>query len=165
MRIYNPRSKTAATPESPVAQLFGLRANFFATSALMLAAAILVAAFAEDNFQAPDHRKPISSSLLPDFRPLARSRALWSLMAVICADQIAGSITNPFLPLFIQGISASAARVVSTTGVVIGAGAVASAAGALIVGKFSHRAGYRRVLIICMSGAAVFIHGTADTPP
>ncbi len=140
-----------------VAEVLGLRANFFATSALMLIAAVVVAVFAEDNFRAPAQRRPISSSLLPDFRPLARSRALWSLMAVICADQIAGSITNPFLPLFIQSISATAERVVSMTGVVIGAGAVASAAGALIVGRFSYRIGYRRVLIVCMTGAAVFL--------
>jgi len=138
-----------------VAQVFGLRANFFATAALMLAAAILVGLLAVDNFQPPRIRKPITSSLLPDFRPLARSRALWSLMAVICADQVAGSITNPFLPLFIQGISTSAA--VWIPGAIIGFGAVASAAGALIVGRFSRGIGYRRVLIICMSGAALFI--------
>ena len=139
-----------------VAQVFGLRATFFSTAALLLTAAVVVGLFARDNFLAPEQRKAITESLLPDFRPLARSKALWSLMAVIIADQIAGSITNPFLPLFIQSISATAERVVSTTGLVIGAAAVASAGGALIVGRFSHRVGYRRVLIICMSGAALF---------
>jgi DHA1 family multidrug resistance protein-like MFS transporter len=95
--------------------------------------------------------------MLPDFRPLARSRALWSLMAVIAADQVAGSVVSPFLPLYIQKITSEAAHVGTTTGVIIGLGAVASALAAIIVGKFSYRLGYRRVLIVCMTGAALFI--------
>lgn len=140
-----------------IADLFGVRVNFFATSALLLAAGIVVARFAQDNFKPPAQRKSIVSSLLPDFRPLARSRALWALMAVIAADQIAGSVTGPFLPLFIQKISAATVRVGSMTGVIIGLGALASALAAVIVGRFSYRLGYRRVLIVCMIGAAIFI--------
>ena len=140
-----------------IADLFGRRVNFFATSVLLLAAGIIIARFAEDNFSPPERRKSILASLLPDFRPLARSRALWSLMAVIAADQIAGSVVSPFLPLYIQAITAEAAHVGSTTGLIIGLGAVASALAAIIVGRFSYRLGYRRVLIVCMTGAALFI--------
>lgn len=140
-----------------IADLFGLRVNFFATSALLLAAGIVVARFAQDNFTPPARRKSIASSLVPDFSPLARSRPLWALMAVIAADQIAGSVTGPFLPLFIQKISETATRVGFTTGLIIGAGALASALAAIIVGRFSYRLGYRRVLIVCMTGAALFI--------
>ena len=140
-----------------IADVFGRRATFYATSALLLAAGIVIARFAEDSFTPPAKRKSIAASLLPDFRPLARSRALWSLMAVIAADQIAGSVVSPFLPLYIQKISTAAARVGTTTGVIIGLGAVASALAAIIVGRFSYRLGYRRVLIVCMTGAALFI--------
>jgi len=140
-----------------IADLLGRRANFFATSLLLLGAGIVTARFAEDNFSPPARRKSIRASMLPDFRPLARSRALWSLMAVIAADQIAGSVVSPFLPLYIQQLRVDAAHVASTTGVVIGLGAVASALAAIIVGRFSHRLGYRRVLIVCMTGAALFI--------
>lgn len=140
-----------------IADVLGRRANFFATSLLLLAAGIVIARFAEDTFTPPARRKSIAASMLPDFRPLARSRALWSLMAVIAADQIAGSIVSPFLPLYIQKISTEAARVGTTTGVIIGLGAVASALAAIIVGRFSYRLGYRRVLVVCMTGAALFI--------
>jgi len=140
-----------------VADVFGLRVNFFATSLLLLAAGVVVARFAEDSFRPPAQRKSIVSSLLPDFRPLARSRALWSLMAVIAADQIAGSVTSPFLPLYIQEISGSTALVGSMTGVIIGLGAVASALAAVLVGRISYRLGYLRVLIVCMTGAALFV--------
>jgi DHA1 family multidrug resistance protein-like MFS transporter len=140
-----------------IADLFGRRVNFFATSFLLLAAGVVIARFAEDNFTPPERRKSILASMLPDFRPLARSRALWSLMAVIAADQIAGSVVGPFLPLYIQNLSAEASHVGSTTGLIIGLGAVASALAAIIVGRFSYRLGYRRVLIVCMTGAALFI--------
>ena len=140
-----------------IADLFSRRATFFATSFLLLVAGIVIARFTEDSFTPPAKRKSIAASMLPDFRPLARSRALWSLMAVIAADQIAGSVVSPFLPLYIKKISTTAARVGTTTGVIIGLGAVASALAAIIVGRFSYRLGYRRVLIVCMTGAALFI--------
>jgi DHA1 family multidrug resistance protein-like MFS transporter len=140
-----------------IADLFGRRVTFFATSLLLLAAGIVIARFAKDNFSAPELRKSLLSSLLPDFRPLARSRALWSLMAVIAADQVAGSVVGPFLPLYIQKISTDALHVGSTTGLIIGLGAVASALAAIIIGRFSYRLGYRRVLVVCMTAAALFL--------
>jgi DHA1 family multidrug resistance protein-like MFS transporter len=140
-----------------MADLFGRRVNFFATSLLLLAAGIIVARFAEDDFTPPQNRKSLLRSMLPDFRPLASSRALLSLMAVIAADQIAGSILNPFLPLIIQRLTTSTALVGSTTGVILGLGAVSSALAAFSIGRISYRVGYRRTLIVCMVGAAVFM--------
>jgi DHA1 family multidrug resistance protein-like MFS transporter len=140
-----------------ISDLFGRRVCFFATSLLLLAAGILVWRFAEDNFTPPANRKSILKSMLPDFRPIASSRVLLSLLAVIAADQIAGSITNPFLPLIIQKLTASTALVGSTTGVILGLGAVSSALAAFTIGKISFRLGYKRTLVFCMVGAAVFV--------
>jgi MFS transporter, DHA1 family, multidrug resistance protein len=78
-------------------------------------------------------------------------------MAVIAADQVAGSILNPFLPLIIQKLAPGGTAVPLTTGVILGAGAVASAAAAFGVGKISWRLGYRRTLVICLAGAALFM--------
>jgi DHA1 family multidrug resistance protein-like MFS transporter len=140
-----------------IADLFGRRVNFFATSVLLLAAAFIVTRYARDNFKPPADRKSILKSMIPDFRPVASSKALLSLLAVIAADQVAGSILNPFLPLIIQGLSAGSAHVGSTTGLILGLGAVSSALAAFSIGKISHRIGYRRTLVICMVGASVFM--------
>jgi MFS transporter, DHA1 family, multidrug resistance protein len=140
-----------------IADLFGRRVCFYATSLLLLAAGILVARFAEDNFTPPANRKSILRSMLPDFRPIASSRALLSLLAVIAADQIAGSIVNPFLPLIIQKLTTTTALVGSTTGLILGLGAVSSALAAFAIGKVSFRLGYKRTLVICMVGAAIFV--------
>jgi DHA1 family multidrug resistance protein-like MFS transporter len=140
-----------------IADLVGRRVNFFATSILLLAAGIIVARFAEDDFTPPADRKSILRSMVPDFRPLASSRALLSLLAVIAADQVAGSILNPFLPLIIQKLTAGSALVGSTTGMILGLGAVSSALAAFSIGRVSYRLGYKRTLVVCMVGASVFM--------
>jgi DHA1 family multidrug resistance protein-like MFS transporter len=140
-----------------IADFFGRRVNFFATSLLLFAAGLVIMRFAEDNFTPPPDKKPILKSLLPDFSPLTRSTTLWSLLAVIAADQIAGSVLGPFLPLFIQKLSIDSTRVGSMTGLILGLGAVSSAVAALTVGRISYRIGYKRALVICMVGASVFM--------
>jgi MFS transporter, DHA1 family, multidrug resistance protein len=139
-----------------ISDFFGHRVNFFATSLLLLAAGVVVTKFADDDFSPPKERKSMAKSLVPDFSALAHSKALWALLAVVAADQIAGSITSPFLPLFIQSISSNKAIVGTTTGVILGVGALASALAAATVGKLSYRLGYERTLIFCMVSAAVF---------
>jgi MFS transporter, DHA1 family, multidrug resistance protein len=140
-----------------IADVFGRRINFFATSLLLLAAALIITRFAEDTFTPPANRKSIFRSMLPDFSPILRSRALASLLAVIAADQIAGSIAGPFLPLLIQQINTRTTAIATTTGVIIGCGALASALAAASIGKVSYRLGYKRTLVICMAGASLFM--------
>jgi DHA1 family multidrug resistance protein-like MFS transporter len=135
---------------------FGHRVNFFATAVLLFLAGVVVSKFTVDDFVPPESRKSVLKSLVPDFSPLVSSKALWSLMAVVAADQIAGSIVSPFLPLFIQSISATADRVASNTGLILGLGALSSAIAAASVGKISYRLGYQKTLVFCMAGAAVF---------
>jgi DHA1 family multidrug resistance protein-like MFS transporter len=137
---------------------FGHRWNFFATALLLLSGGLIVTIFATDDFIPPAERKPFTRSLMPDFSPLRgeNSKALWTLLAIVAADQVAGSITSPFLPLFIKTISGASARLASDTGLVIAAGAVSSSLAAVLIGKISYRLGYRRTLVFCIGGAALF---------
>ena len=141
-----------------ISDALGHRINFFATSLLLLLAGVIVSVFSEDHFKAPANRKSIRKSLVPDFSPLRGrgAQALWTLLIVVAADQIAGSIVSPFLPLFIQTISTSLSHVSTDTGIVLGLGAISSSIAAVLIGKISYRLGYRRTLIFCMGGAAIF---------
>lgn len=141
-----------------ISDAFGHRINFFATSLLLLSGGIIVSLFATDDFTAPAERKSFAKSLIPDFSPLRgeHGKALWTLLAIVAADQIAGSITSPFLPLFIKTITQEPARIASNTGLVIAAGAISSSVAAVLIGKISYRLGYRRTLMFCMGGAALF---------
>jgi DHA1 family multidrug resistance protein-like MFS transporter len=137
---------------------FGHRVNFFATAGLLFLAGVVVSVFAVDDFVPPANRKSMLRSLVPDFSPLIGkgSLALWTLLAIVATDQIAGSIVSPFLPLFIKSLATSAGRVASDTGLVLGVGAIAASIAAVLIGKISYRLGYRRTLIFCMGGAALF---------
>jgi DHA1 family multidrug resistance protein-like MFS transporter len=140
-----------------VSDLFGHRVSFFATSILLFSAGLIVWRFAVDNFEPPAERKSLLKSMVPDFRALSKARAIWALLAVVAADQISGSIASPFLPLFIQSISAAPSAVGSMTGLILGLGALSSALAAVILGKLSYRIGYRRTLVFCMLAAAAFL--------
>lgn len=141
-----------------ISDFYGHRMNFFATSVLLLLGGIIVSLFATDDFKPPENRKSFAKSLVPDFSPLRGpdSKALWTLLAIVAADQVAGSITAPFLPLFIRTISDASGRLASDTGLVIAAGALSSSLAAVLIGKISFRLGYRRTLVFCMGGAALF---------
>lgn len=147
-----------------VSDAFGHRVNFFATSVLLLVGGLLIWRLVDEDFEPPVDRKSVLKSLKPDFSPLTSSKVLWALLGVVAADQIAGTIASPFLPLFIQAISPDASRVASNTGLILGLGAIMSAAAAAIVGKFSYRIGYQRVLMTCMLGAAIFTVPQAFAP-
>ena len=139
-----------------VSDVFGHRMTFFVTAVLLFMGALVILFFTDDEFVPPADRKSVLKSLVPDFSSLTSSKVLWALLGVVAADQIAGSIASPFLPLFIKGMSQDASRVASNTGLILGLGAISSAVAAVIVGKFSYRLGYQRVLMTCMIGAAVF---------
>ena len=147
-----------------VSDAYGHRMTFFITAFLLFVSGVLIWRFVDDEFVPPENRKSMLKSLAPDFTALTSSKILWALFAVVAADQVAGTIASPFLPLFIQGISKDASRVASNTGLILGLGAVASAAASVIVGKFSYRLGYQRVLMTCMIGAAIFTIPQAFAP-
>ncbi len=141
-----------------ISDAFGHRITFFATALLLLSGGIIVSLFASDDFSPPTQHKSFVKSLVPNFSPLRgeHGKALWTLLAIVAADQIAGSITAPFLPLFIKTITQDPSRLASDTGLVIAAGAISSSLAAVFIGKISYRLGYRRTLIFCMGGAALF---------
>ncbi|WP_304223374.1 MFS transporter [Gracilinema caldarium] len=141
-----------------ISDFYGHRINFFATAILLLLGGFIVSIFATDDFSPPAQRKSFVKSLVPDFSPLrgTERKALWTLLAIVAADQVAGSITSPFLPLFIKTISTASARIASDTGLVIAAAAISSSVAAVLIGKISYRLGYRRTLVFCMGGAALF---------
>jgi MFS transporter, DHA1 family, multidrug resistance protein len=147
-----------------VSDAYGHRMTFFVTSVLLFVGGLIIWRFTDEEFEPPANRKSVLRSLAPDFSPLTDSKVLWALLAVVAADQVAGTIAAPFLPLFIKEISPDASRVASNTGLILGLGAITSAAAAAIVGKFSYRIGYQRVLMTCMIGAAVFTIPQAFAP-
>jgi len=87
---------------------------------------------------------------------VVRSRALLAVFGVRVIMRLGARIVGPVLPLFIQTLLPVGARVASVSGLISGVSAIASAIAAVVLGRFGDRLGYRRVLLACAMGAALF---------
>jgi DHA1 family multidrug resistance protein-like MFS transporter len=99
-------------------------------------------------------------SLFGDFRSIAHSPVLITILIVAFTNQAANTIAEPMMALFVQqlqiGSGAGDKFTGSATGIVLGVGAAATALAAIIVGKYANRMGYWRALIICLGFGALF---------
>ncbi len=138
-----------------LADLLGYRVNFFASSVLLLAAALIVLSLVHDDRPRAGRAAFSLRRLAPDFSPLASSPGLITLLLVSGALQVAGSTVSPILPLFIQSLTPNASLVGSTTGLILGLAALAAALSAAGLGRVSFRLGYERTLFACLAGAVL----------
>ena len=139
-----------------VADTWGYRAAFWVTGGLLFVAGLTVWRYVEEQFVPPDRQEGRPGSGFWDgIRLVARNRALLSVFSIRILVRLGMRMLGPILPLFIQSLVPSSARVASMTGLISGAGAASSAVGALTLGRASDRIGYRRVLLVCTFLAAV----------
>jgi len=160
-----------------LSDFFGYRAAFFCTGLTLGLSGIIVLIGVESDIKTtrlkqeearnsepipadssrPMHKKRFS--LLPDFKPIINSPMLITMLLVSFGIHTANTTIAPMLPLFLKsliiGDSGEAAYVGSAVGFVMGVGAASTAIAAVMVGKFSTRAGYWRTLIFCISAAAI----------
>ena len=139
-----------------LADSLGYRAAFFVTGTLLFLAGIIVWRFVEEDFKPPEPTEDKrEGGIWYGLRLVARNRGLLSLYSVRMLVRLAIRTLGPVLPLFIQSLVPATTRVASLTGLVSGVGAATSAVGAVTLGRASDRLGYRRVLLVCGSIAAL----------
>jgi DHA1 family multidrug resistance protein-like MFS transporter len=122
-----------------IADAWGYRAAMQVTSVLWILATLLVHFMVHEEFQ-PVSRKAEAGGAWGGLRLVLASSALMSIFAV---------------RILIQSLLEPGALVASITGLVTGAGAGASAVGAVVLGRVSDRFGSRNVLLVCVAAAAV----------
>ena len=138
-----------------ISDFFGRSAAFAATALMLAAAGIIVMVGVENDSRKPAPGPRAKTGIFPNVRSILASPALPALMAVGFALQAASGIPMPMMPLFIQELTGDPARVGSTTGMVLGAGAAASAIAAALVGRVSGKLGYSKTLFLCIAGGAL----------
>ncbi|HOJ98733.1 MAG TPA: MFS transporter [Termitinemataceae bacterium] len=140
-----------------ISDSFGHRINFFITAFLLFLGGCIVLWGTEDPFISPQKQQTApKGKRFFSLRSLPAPTlfTIITLLAIVAIDQIAGSITAPFLPLFIKALSPDASRVASDTGLILGVGALTSSIAAVWIGKISYQVGYQRLLLGCLLGAA-----------
>jgi DHA1 family multidrug resistance protein-like MFS transporter len=138
-----------------VADAWGYRAAFWVTGALLFLAGLTVWRFVEEKREPKALTDGAGEGFWDGLKAVARYRPLLPLYGIELLVRTGSSLLSPLLALFIQSLVPGSTRVASITGLISGAAAAASAVGALTIGRASDRAGYGRVLVVCLGGAAL----------
>jgi DHA1 family multidrug resistance protein-like MFS transporter len=138
-----------------LADAFGYRVPFWVTAVLLGVAGLVVLAFVREEFRPNRVSGRLVNRLIPDLTVLTRTKGLLGLLFAIGTVQIANSVVGPVIPMFIQSLDPRSALVGSTTGVILGVSALSAAVASAVVGKVSHKIGYRRALLLCVIGACL----------
>jgi DHA1 family multidrug resistance protein-like MFS transporter len=93
--------------------------------------------------------------VIASFKMLARTPGLMPLFLILLLAQFAVRAVLPVITIFVQGLSHTGADVATLAGVAFSITALADLIASPFLGKRSDRLGYRRVLIICLAGAAL----------
>lgn len=132
-----------------LADQIGLRPTFLVTAAFLFSGGVLVAIFAHEKFVSPDRVSGGQKTHLWDGLALVmHTRVLLIIFGVSMLMRMGMRTVGPMLPLFVQEISASGARIASATGTIEGAAAATSAVSAVVLGRAGTRIGYRRIILV-----------------
>jgi DHA1 family multidrug resistance protein-like MFS transporter len=132
------------------------RAVYFWSAGGVALAAVVAAIFVHEDFE----RKPKGEEKLPSSRrqllEILRHPELAPLLILLAISQVTALALSPVVPLFIQdmvGASPYLATFAGASFAVIGIGDLIASP---FLGKRSDRVGYRRIVLICLVGAAAF---------
>ncbi len=137
-----------------MADALGNRFTFFATSLMLIAAGFIVRSFVTETFLPLRPERFRLRDLVPDFPILRENRRILVLIVLAALIQAGNSVVVPVLPLHIQNIARTGAKVGSISGLIIGAGAFASAVSAASMGRFAFRVGYGKLLFFGFAAAS-----------
>jgi DHA1 family multidrug resistance protein-like MFS transporter len=141
-----------------LADAFGYRVAFYATSALLAIAGVIVAFGVEEHFVPPEKTGERQAGFWKEWRHILSAPGVLATYALRFLDSLARMAFIPILPLVAMELLAEAAGVNSFTGLVIGAASAAAAAFSVFFGRLGDRTGQRRVVIGCsLAGCLAFL--------
>jgi DHA1 family multidrug resistance protein-like MFS transporter len=143
-----------------ISDFLGHRIAFLGTGLILVAAGLIVLKGVTDDTRSDTDQRREKRSAMPDIKPILASPILITMLAVSFSIQAANTIAEPMLPLFLKQLALKGATganqfIGSSTGIVLGIGAVATAIAAVLVGKYATRFGYWKTLIFCLGAGAV----------
>ncbi|MEX2501541.1 MAG: MFS transporter [Trueperaceae bacterium] len=129
-----------------MADLFGYRAAFVVTAALMLLGALLVQFGVHESFTPPANARSLRG-IGRDWSHIVRTPDVHRTFAARFVAWLGRGVMIPILPLFVPILLATEARTGTFTGLVIGASAATATASAVVLGSLGDRIGHKPVLI------------------
>lgn len=139
-----------------VGAAYGYRAAFLGSAVLLAIAGVMVLFLVHEHF-VPAAPKRMGNPIAAALRPILLQPVLLTMLLLLMLANLAGSVTAPVLPLFVQSLVGNANEASQATGWILGATAAANAAAAMFIGRSVERWGRRRVLLLCLIvGALVY---------
>jgi DHA1 family multidrug resistance protein-like MFS transporter len=142
-----------------LADAFSYQVGIRGGAALLLTAGaiVLLGITAPPTVARVGRRPPLAQG----FRLAATSRPLLLLIGLIFLIQFSLTMMSPVLPIYVQQLSPEVTKVATIVGIVLGAGGMASAFGAIFFGRASDRFGQRRVLSWATAGGGLSLAAQA----
>ncbi|MFZ2039468.1 MAG: MFS transporter [Desulfobacterales bacterium] len=131
-----------------VADVFGYRAVFHVTAALLAIACVVVFFGVEERFVKPQFGKK-RPGFFSGWRHLLSAPGVLVVLFLRFLNSMGRMIFMPILPMFILPMIGKPQGGNSLTGLVIGLSSAATAIFAVFLGRLGDRTGYRRILIVC----------------
>ncbi len=131
-----------------------VRVPFYCTSAICLITMVLAWAIVDERFIPPRHGRR-QGSMLSSLALLTRSAGLLPLFFVLLLAQFGVRTVQPVVTLFVQDLVGNPANLATLAGIAFSVTGVGDLVASPFLGKRSDQIGYRRVLLICLLGAAV----------
>ncbi len=129
------------------------RIPFYATALITFVAMLLVWLLVHERFT-PLKQSGRKRSMLSSMRMLTSSAGLLPLFFVLLLAQFGVRTVQPVVTLFVQELVGNTGTVATLAGIAFSVTGVADVIASPFLGKRSDVIGYRRVLLICLAGAA-----------
>lgn len=142
----------------------GLRAAFIVTGGLYAGAGLFALRMVRECFTRPRARGSIVRAVGDDVAVALRIPSLRSAILVLILAVGGAESLFPIIPVYMQRIAHPASDA-TAAGIAFGAGGVASAVAALLVGRLLKRTGYRRLMLGAAAGQAVLYAVLLTLPP
>jgi DHA1 family multidrug resistance protein-like MFS transporter len=114
-----------------------------------------VVLFVEEDKRSFEKSDAPKTPFFQGLRQAAMAPALLAMVGAIFAVQFGQTVVFPILPQFVQVLQGAAGHAASVTGFILAAAGIAGAAASLTSGFLGDRLGYKRVLVVAASLAAV----------
>ena len=140
-----------------VGDAYGYRTTFGVSLVLVvLALALIIALVREPKRRAePSEQTSNTTPRQSLLQRLLSARSVGAIVGLTLLTNLGASLVNPVMPLYVQQLAADPSRLASITGTIAGAGALAAAISALVVGRAGDRIGRSRAMMACLAGAAL----------
>jgi len=138
-----------------IADLFGYRAAFYVTAAMLFLSSIIVWFGVEEKFDPTELLAEDKISFFGEWQHILKASGVFITYSLRFVSQLGRMMITPIIPLFIMALMPLTTHINTFTGLVIGVASVTTTISAIYLGRLGDRIGHRRIVLVCMFVAAL----------